>query len=323
MPPPPLNNYLKTKDLVLSRVLPILGMVLAFVGTTDMFPIYVNLAVYVTGLFAIEIGVWRWENANRWGRIGRFVTISAVGVLYALLLVQPIEKQYVRENDMKLSFREFSGISWWDQWRITHHFARMRDRFIALGIAVPPETPPIDMKAGTTFETRFAVNLPAYRGYLSANRTDFKNVGVRAFTYEYSVYVVSSALGIKTGYATDRTVQQNVVSNSFGEYFDRAYWNKSDGPSFGFWTEPLSRIREKLPGRDGVSGKRFTDEIAAAALKSFVDAPDEGANPDVNIYFCNHLKIGDDIRDSGNARWPEILAILKNDNPKYGQVCPP
>jgi hypothetical protein len=301
-----------TTDLLLLVVLPIVGLVLAFIGLVEMFPIYVNLAVYITGLIAIEIAVWRWERTVTWAVPYRLLVFVGVATLYGGALANPVTKQYQRENDMALIFKDDELFTWWKKWEVQRQYIKMRDYFLDLGIAVPKETPPIYVNHLSAEYETMAFGDPAYRGELGISEHSFITDNKQGIGETYANYVISALILPKPpAPADDKAGTDFRLFEIFSAYFVSSCWDNRNS-NISDWSGQLWNVREQL-------GKEFTDRLAAYTFRSFVDSPNEGQGNHFSVYFCNHLRIGYSVLRSDDRKWQDVLHAM---TPEYASSCP-
>ncbi len=74
----------KTKSLdtetVVDKVGLVFGIVLAFIGLVDMFPLYIYVLAYSVSFLLIMRLVWKWESAKRWTRRKKLILTVPVAV---------------------------------------------------------------------------------------------------------------------------------------------------------------------------------------------------------------------------------------------------
>jgi hypothetical protein len=78
-----------TTDRLLTIVALGVGVVLAFVGLTEMFPLFFNCTVYVGAIVAILYSVWRWETASKWNLRRKLLGMAIIFVVYWGFLAFP------------------------------------------------------------------------------------------------------------------------------------------------------------------------------------------------------------------------------------------
>jgi hypothetical protein len=298
-----------TSHLVFAVVVPILGLVLAFVSVTEMFPIYVNVAVYVLGLVGIEVGVWKWERAVSWAVVYRLLALASVALLYGGLLALPVMKQYSRENDMRLVFKDDAVFTWWRRWVIQQQYIKMRQYFVDLGVPVPKELPPIDV--GENGADTVGFRDPAYRGNIGINREAIIRADKEGITRPYANYVIDKIVLPQPPVSVDeKAMRQFIMSGTFAEYFQASYWGRNN--NLADWARQLWQIRDRM-------GQRFSDKLVAYTLLSVIDSEGEGQDRRSDAYFCNHLRIGYSVLSDDDKKWQDILHTMTFG---YAKACP-
>jgi hypothetical protein len=286
----------------------ILAFVFTVVGASEMFPLKVNVLLYLSALALVWFGVKQaTESKTKRAKIGWPV----VALLVSLLLIYfPLQRQYNREINLHIHFKESPDFFWWRRQIITHDIARMRDYFISLEIPVPEDLPAIGVQTGPNSGTCGQVTppgLPLYRSEIVIGESSVKNR--QTVTSCYSDYVVGSVMskalaGIPWPIPPDRIGElgeQLMLSSGFSQYFVWSFWDaKTDTPGFGIW---FWDIRERL-------GSDYTDRLAAATLRATSDSPAEGRDDNVGLYLAAKIKIGESVVDNECSKWPQIESVL-------------
>ena len=253
-------------DRVLTVVIGIYGLVLVFV-LSDSFPLIFKLAISVIGLSVLLLVLWKWERVISRQRLRWAVGVGAV-IVYCTSLTFPITKQYQRETDINVTFKESPAFTWWRRQLIKHDPARFRDFLKELDIQVPDSLPPFGVSTGRLAQgTNIATppNLSLNRSELSIGESVVKDrVTV---TGVYAGYVVARNLqNANADIPQPITPNQNriyewsstlMVGIGFSRYFNYSFWRKAP-PDIGF--PPLHlfwNLRNPL-------GAHLSDRLAVA-----------------------------------------------------------
>jgi len=290
----------------------------AFLGFVQMFPWWANASIYTAGLLVIMgCGYWcdlKWTGVKRTG--------ATLGVLvYVAVFGHGSIVQYQHEYDIHLVFKDSPLLGWWRKQVITHDIANLRERFIELDIPVPTEIPPIGIIRGNDncmSWSNMAGN-PVFRSnFLFGEKCLSRKMVTSMYSNRVMEVLPSSRplpdIDKRTPESVQRANLERIirfwfVMRSFAAYLNWSLWGEKansgcqaeDWDALGAYT--LWDIRENL-------GADFTDRMVAYAARSAADNPLEGDDPDMMVYFCRRIKIGEFVVDDG-VKWPIILEILK------------
>jgi hypothetical protein len=306
----PMNTD-KVKDIVIG----LLGMVLGFVGASDTYPLYVNLFVYALALIGILYAVWRWKASKAHGVVHRAVILAVAFMVYSALIWYPVSKQYSRETNINVTFKESPAFTWWRRQLIQHDLAKFRDFLKALDIQVPDSIPPFGVATGRLAEGTYIAtppNLSLNRSELSIGESVVKDR--LTVTGVYAGYVVARDLkNANADIPQPITPNQNriyewgstlMVGVGFSRYFNYSFWGKAP-PDIGF--PPLHLfwdLRKPI-------GAHFADRLAVATMKAINDNPAEVRDGNLNLYIVRALKIGEYTIESDCSSWPKIERYLE------------
>jgi len=303
----------------------VVAVVFGFVGYVEIFPLYVNLIVYGVGILSFVFAAWHWEATAGWRRWQKTVSVVLLLAVCTVVVYFPSIKQYHRETDIRLVFKESPLFSWWVRRRITHDVARFRQYLLALDIAVPMDTPPLDV-----YDTQRMVAAPLlYRGSLGIARERIHDR--MAATGVYADYVFGR-LALMTPeqaqefftatppYFRDEKSRfflgsRVTMSDICSRYFNWSFWERKPADALDSWEFTLWDIHEQLGGE-------FTDKLVANAMKVILDSPTEARDFGVNwdSYLSHSLKLADSIVESDERRWPAIEAVLKQHGKLAGRA---
>ena len=248
------------------------------------------------------------------------------------------------QGDLAIVFKSPPILRAGDKTRIRQDMTKFRDYLVGLGIPVPVELPPIEVRnekpedKKDSLGTHTPPGLPTYRGSLI-----FKGNSVndrQQITWLYCDYVVQAFFfsedsplqpaygppGHFTGASILALQQASSITTDLTDYLNASYWNhvrrKKEKRKLpldrerpwklaGLLADALWDIREKF-------GADFADQMVGFTFRAMVDGPAQDATG-VADYFGRNLKVGESVVDSqGSNRWPEIVATLR----KYKVIVP-
>jgi hypothetical protein len=300
-----------------------LGFVAWLLPAQEIMPFTINCLLVLAALVVTGIVLWGWNETRGWVFRRRFgIWIVSMVVVFGALY-PGLRKQYEREYDAGFQFKESPEINWWRAFLIRREFTKMHDYFHDLKIPVPEEVPPISVKHGKPDSLKYGVSMgggdtPVYLQELSVAERDASESNISAFTDRYADYVALTDLhGMinrqpESAAEVQRDAERFAVMSNFGPYFNWSYWDKNLGRGYS-WSDHFWNVRATF-------GQKYTDKLVAYTLKTFIDKPDEGNNPDMSAYFCYHLREAFGVVDNGAKRWSDIVAALGN--PKLKEACP-
>lgn len=301
-------SRLFSTDRVLGIVAIAVGAALAFVGLTEMFPLYISISAYLLSLMLILFGIWKWEAVVSWRPGTKLAVIAVVAVIYCSLMAFPTHKQYERDYGIELIFK--SPATWWQRQIVSFRLAEMRNYLRERGISVSAKVPPIEVDshlAPGSWQVASPPNLPSYRGALLIDSLN----NPEKITFLYAQHEIHQRVmpGI-----TDSPMQGKLtlfyIEDAFVSYLNWSFWNRQGSGNITHWPAALWAVRERF-------GQEFTDDFVAQALVSITDTPQEGLDSPMDTYLCQKFKIGEGVRDSGFSRWPQVLDVLAKTEGKW------
>ena len=296
-----------SSEQVWNVVLAVLAFVLAVVGVQEVYPLTLNLIIYAISLVLILSAIWRWEKAGAWSAFRRVFVLVISGLGYCWFLSYPILKQYQKEINIKLSFKDSPQMTWWREQVITYDLYRMQTYLSGLGIPVPSSLPPISVGTGALAnETGSSTppNLPVNRGSLMIGSSKLNDR--KSMTQEYTSYVVqqqsTNVLGVFPNFVDG--IPLLMMGNGLAGYFNASYW-KEKPPMFFPSGDILWSVRSSL-------GEPFADKLAGASLQVLNENPtDIKSSPgDLAIEQARMLMLADSVVESECDKWPQIRDLL-------------
>jgi len=301
-PPEPSSIASLTTDRFLTIIAIIISVVLAFVGFTKVFPLWLNMLVYLLALAFGLWGGWRWETAYKWSRSKKLWVSVLVILAYCVVMLIPIKRQYERETSTRVTFKDSQHLTWVRRRIITYDLAKFREFLNDLGIPVVEEVPPI-LVANSGLGMGFPKGLALYRADLSIGKdliTDRRAVTEIYANYMMEVVLVGKA-AIRTHYIGDVALVQ-LYGDGFAQYFVQSYWGGQLPKRSWLTAQIFWHMRDKL-------GAKFTDKLAAATLNTIADDPAAKAR-DMDAYLVRAIMIGDSVVESQCDRWSDIRTSL-------------
>jgi hypothetical protein len=189
--------------------------------------------------------------------------------------------------------------------RITRDLTRFRDYFVALGIDVPADLPPIGTDPGLTgMATASESQFPIYRWKMDLGDKSIPDPS--AITRAYSGYVIDSILDDRRSQHPNADLMQDMrASVALATYYNWSFWNHKPARESERWATPLWLVRRKF-------GPTFTDLMLSYTLKALRDNPEDQWNADFDTYFYKKIKTGDSVLDDRGTRMADITSIIEN-----------
>jgi hypothetical protein len=286
---------------------------LAFEAYIEMLSWWINLAVYVVS-FAVMVLCVRLA-ALRWSDLGKWAVVIGT-CFYWAIFGTATANQYERQHEIDLVFK--TSVSVYRAFITRHDLSESRVYFQSINMLPPKEALAVGIRPGYCFA--FA-NPQSHQAVLPHEIWVGGDCLTRqGMTMQYSAYVVDS-LPHEKGIDSDGNhfIAFIDAKAAFATYFNWSFWNRNlgswcPGSSFGWATgaEVLWKIRERLGGK-------FTDDIAAYAIRLIIDDPLEDMNNDPMVYLARKLKKSESVVDDG-TNWPIILGILKGEGVKIENI---
>ena len=268
-------------------------------------------------MVAVLVGgysLWKWENNQQWKAIKKLSIMLCCTVAYAIFLGLPVVKQYDMEYNLHLSFKEHPAFTTWKKLQINWNVRKAQNYLKSLQVSPTAYIPPIDVANAENVST--PPGEPAYRGGINIAelQVDQPRGQTHAYFYYQVLHILAPDMDKARTAPPERKIAIMLEANDITDYFNSALWETPD-PNLRLaknsWPAKLWEVRQKL-------GDRFVDQMVAYTLQSLGDSPDEGSSHDPDVYFCRHLKIGEDRVDHKQQKWPEIVAILGH---RYWNAC--
>jgi len=98
--------------------------------------------------------------------------------------------------------------------------------------------------------------------------------------------------------------QDMLAASSLSQYYNWSFWDFKAENTGGYWSTQLWEIRKAM-------GKRFTDRLVGYALRSMSDNPEEGADPNFDLYFYRKIQVADSIIDDNAEKMGKITEIIE------------
>ena len=299
-------------DHFLAIISILVGVVLAFVGFVEVFPLYVNLAVYIAGIAIILYGLDRWEKTQEWKARMKMGLLALILAIYCALLYFPVKKQYERENDARITFKDSPLFTEWRKQVIRHDISQFKSFLNELDIDTPSAVPPFGIQTGSSAGQIGSVTpagLPVNRSELLIGESHIKER--ESATLVYSDYVMDKLAekalrNIPWPIPNDRVTELALVSmatQGFARYFNFSFWGSQPDTAFFPPAEIMWEMRKEM-------GRSFSDRLAASAVRTIADDNETIKDNDLDIYLVHALMIGDSIIDNECERWPEIRSLL-------------
>jgi hypothetical protein len=301
----------------------VMGLIAWVLPNQEWAPLFVNIPLGAISLIASGKVVWKWEETRLWTRTRKIIILCVSLLILAGALVPGLQKQYEREFDSGVRFKEAPEFDWFYEFEIRREITKMHDYFRYLEIPVPEKLPPIGVKHGSGSSSRYEVSCspdePMYRQNILIGERDALEHNIRAFTDRYADYVMLCDMrGMLNWHPTNKaeTVKDSLrfdVLSALGPYFNWSFWDTKDGRSYSPWSQYLWNIRERF-------GKKYTDALVANTVQTLIDNPNEGDDDNLDAYFCYHLKTAFKDIDNGARQWSDVVASM--DSTRLTKACP-
>jgi hypothetical protein len=197
--------------------------------------------------------------------------------------------------------------------QITEDISAFHEYFIRLDLPAPDNFPPLGVSdTPGSAQSRIMGLLPNYRSDVKINQNWF--LDRRALTEQYVNYALEQMLRGRTPqHPGVSDMQDMIVATAVSQYYNWSFWDHKEEAEGGYWSTQLWEIRCKL-------GKKFTDSLVGYALKLMLDNPEDGADPDFDLYFFSKLKTADSIIDSNAENIGKIKEIIEKSGVNVTQV---
>ena len=207
-------------------------------------------------------------------------------------------------TDLKLLFQDSPMLTDVVRKQITRDISAFREYLLRLGIPASGEFPTIGVGTGSrSAQLHLLQQKPTYRS--DAKITEGWLTDRRVITAQYADYAIAAALEQRAeGHPTVSTLQDTIATSALSRYYNWSFWNRKPEAETGYWSIQLWEIRDTF-------GKEFTDKLAAFALRSMLDDPDEGADANFDVYFYRKLQIADSVIDNNAEKMGQITAIIE------------
>jgi hypothetical protein len=309
--PPAVQSRSMAKQLSSAQVgsifLTVFGVVLAVVGVQEMFPLTINLAVYLASTAILFWGGWRWEKAAEWSKTRRLITLVPVFLLWIFFLSYPISRQYAKEVNIDLSFKDSPEMTWWREQVITWDLSRMQKYLSGLGLKVPSALPPISVVTGrfsNVIGSTTPPDLPVKRGSLFIGASLLNDRS--SATAEYVRYVLdeNDEMAIYRAFPDIKSASSlNMMMFELPGYFNGSYWNRK--PKVAIFAGVLWAIRSRF-------GQAFADKLAAEIVQELAEDPADIYADNPIVAEIRSLMLADANVESECDSWPQIQDILIN-----------
>lgn len=238
---------------------------------------------------------------------GRFITEVSLLNVGALHIETPIPNPPDwREptTRMHLLFQDSPVLTSTVRQQITEDLSAFREYLLSLGIAVPEEFPPIGVSNDPgSAQSRAWGSLPTYRSGARINQGWV--LDRRAITEQYVDFVIAEMLRRRTEqHPASSGMQDMIAASAISRYYNCSFWDCKADNAGGYWSSQLWEIRR-------VVGKQFTDRLVGFTLKSILDNPEEGADPNFDVYFYRKIQVADSVINNNAEKMGEIKAIIE------------
>lgn len=190
------------------------------------------------------------------------------------------------------------------QRQITEDLSAFREYLLGLEIPVPDEFPPIGISdAPGSTQSRTLGSLPTYRSRATINEGWV--LDRRAMTEQYASFVMGEMLR-RSGeqHPGPSGTQDLIAASALSQYYNWSFWDYKAENAGGYWSSQLWEIRKAM-------GKQFTDRLVGFTLRSMLDNPEEGADPNFDLYFYRKIQVADSIIDNNAEKMPEITRTIE------------
>jgi hypothetical protein len=242
--------------------------------------------------------------------VGRGKFITAVSHLN--VGASPVEMTHVPNppdwrkptTRMRLVFQDSPLLTNAIQQQITEDLSAFREYLLGLEIPVPDEFPPIGVSnVPGSAQSRTWGSLPTYRSGATINQGWV--LDRRAITEQYASFVIEEMLRRSTEQHPGPGGTQDLIAGSaLSQYYNWSFWDYKAENTGGHWSSQLWEIRRAM-------GKQFTDRLVGFTLRSMLDNPEEGADPNFDLYFYRKIQVADSIIDNNAEKMPEITRTIE------------
>lgn len=315
IPLPPVADPMKEaskKSVPRAIIELVVGIAFGMAAVFEMYPLEINGILCALGLIGISLGVREFTKESKpviikasW-RVGAFL-------LYGMLIFFPLRRQYLREINLHLEFKDSPYFCWWRRQLITHDVAKCRDFLGELGIETPGRLPPFSIQSGAGGGgIATPPKLPIDRSTLTIGESDIRERAVATSTYINYVVELLVSKSLSDSDSVQDIANLGMVREGFASYFNSSFWSTASlingfPPSNFLW-----EIRK-------ATDSQFSDKIAAATLKTMVDDP-AVRDRDLNIYILRAFMIGDSVVDNECGRWPQLKKVLTSNGISQDQI---
>jgi hypothetical protein len=190
----------------------------------------------------------------------RRIGIWSVSMMVVFAALAPaLKRQYEREYDSGIQFKESPEIDWWYSFLIRRDCTKMRDYLHELKIPIPEGIPPIGVQHGQAASEKYELsadpNVPVYRREILISERDALEGNIRAFTDRYADYVMLIDLMMKElkqhgpkqhGPANTQSVNLFYAESAFGPYFNWSFWGENKGSSVSAWSDYFWNLKDEV-----------------------------------------------------------------------------
>lgn len=288
-------------DVVQASLLSILGIVFAVVGLVDIYPLWLNSIFYLLGLLAILWSVSRWERVGDWGIGKKGPILLVVVVVYVLLLSRPVYKQYEKETNINVTFKDSPAFTFGRRQIIRRDLTNVSQYLKDLGVPLPGSLPPLTVhsRSGGGCGETATPNLPLYRAELILSESGVKDREVVTSCYINYVVMNLSLAHLSNGNDIPFVM---MVAMGLADYLNTSFW---DSKPFGLYSVELWEIRKRL-------GKGFADRLAGTMLQILSDNPSDARTGTVALDFVILVGLGESVIDGECSHWPTIRQAIGN-----------
>jgi hypothetical protein len=306
-------------DAVLGLCLAFAAIVLATLTMESGYSFWWKTLFVFAGSASVWFCVWYWEKFTKWSKIGKVFSSFVVSILFLGFMTPPLESQFNREFDVRLSFKDSPSLSPFRRLVIKYDISNFRNYLMSTGLRIPDVVlPPVTVvKAGEGEGFNIPTGLPLYRGTLTISDKDITNRSETTLVYaDYMIGKLAEQSQIwRSGHtAANQTEPDDAsihnllfassIEMSLSQYFNAAYWNKNPKGQCGPFCQVFWEIRKQL-------GPSFADRLAGATVLVSFDSPQEDRDDAAVVQFCKKLKTADSVIESDKGNWHQIQNILK------------
>lgn len=314
-------------DAVLGLCLAFGALVLATLTMESGYSFWWKILFVFTGSVSVWFCVWYWEKFTKWPKIARVSSSFMVSILFLGFMTPPVESQFNREYNVRLSFKNSPSLSPFRELVIRYDISNFRNYLMSTGLRIPdvalPPVTIVDVGEGGGIST--PTGLPLYRGTLTIRDKEIANRSATTLVYaDYIIIKLAEQSQIsRFNYDAnhvdpDATGIHNMlfateIESAMSQYFNAAYWNKQPGMLGGPFGHTFWEIRKQF-------GASFGDKLASATLAVSFDSPQEDRDDMLGVQFCKKLKTADSVVESDKRNWPRIRDILSADGYDVGKI---